>query len=191
MGIGYWELGIRILGFGLYKTYIFVMIYFETTINKYKENVEKTSWTFIEISSEIATILKPNYKRSFRVKGLLNKVVLNATAIIPIGNGIFVLPLNITIRKQLKMPVGETINVALEIEEKEYELNVDFVDCLLDVPSANNYFKTLTKSHQKYFSKWIESAKTTETKSNRIVRAINALSKKLGYSEMVKIKKED
>ncbi len=167
------------------------MIYFETTINKYKENVEKTSWTFIEISSEIATILKPNYKRSFRVKGLLNKVVLNATAIIPIGNGIFVLPLNITIRKQLKMPVGETINVALEIEEKEYELNVDFVDCLLDVPSANNYFKTLTKSHQKYFSKWIESAKTTETKSNRIVRAINALSKKLGYSEMVKIKKED
>jgi hypothetical protein len=41
-------------------------------------------------------------------------------------------------------------------------------------------------SHQVYFSKWIESAKTNATKTKRIVMALTAFSKKQGYPEMIR-----
>ena len=44
---------------------------------------------------------------------------------------------------------------------------------------------------QTYFSKWIESAKTEETKANLIARAVTALSRKLGYPEMMRMGKEE
>ena len=34
-------------------------------------------------------------------------------------------------------------------------------------------------------SKWIASAKTEETKAKRIVMSVNALSKQMGYPEMI------
>jgi uncharacterized protein YdeI (YjbR/CyaY-like superfamily) len=56
---------------------------------------------------------------------------------------------------------------------------------------AFSYFKTLPKSHQQYFSKWIESAKTSQTKTKRIVLAITALSKKQGFGEMIRANKSN
>ena len=47
-------------------------------------------------------------------------------------------------------------------------------------------FKTLAKSHQNYFSKWIESAKTEGTKTKRIALAVNALSKQWDYGTMIR-----
>jgi hypothetical protein len=48
------------------------------------------------------------------------------------------------------------------------------------------FFKTLPGSHQRYFSKWIDSAKAVETKAKRIAWAVTALSKKQGYAEMLR-----
>jgi hypothetical protein len=47
----------------------------------------------------------------------------------------------------------------------------------------------LPKSHQKYFSNWIESARTESTKAKRIAQAVNALSIGLGYGEMMRMNK--
>jgi uncharacterized protein YdeI (YjbR/CyaY-like superfamily) len=44
----------------------------------------------------------------------------------------------------------------------------------------------LPPSHQSYYSKWIESAKTSVTKAKRIIASINGFSKKQGYSEMMR-----
>jgi hypothetical protein len=44
----------------------------------------------------------------------------------------------------------------------------------------------LPGSHRNYFSKWIDSAKTDATKTKRIAMAVNALSKKWGYPEMMR-----
>jgi len=49
----------------------------------------------------------------------------------------------------------------------------------------------LPGSHQQYFSRWIESAKTDATKTKRIAMAINAFSKKLGYSQMMQLQKKN
>jgi uncharacterized protein YdeI (YjbR/CyaY-like superfamily) len=60
------------------------------------------------------------------------------------------------------------------------------IACLKDDPPAYSHFKTLTKGHQQYFSKWIESAKTSSTKAKRIVMAVTALAKQQGFPEMLR-----
>ncbi len=164
------------------------MIQYKTIIKKFAEKGEKTGWTYIDIPFEIAHQLKPNCKKSFRVKGKLDDVVLTPISILPMGEGHYILPLNLIIRKQIKKQKGDEIFARLELEEKEYQLNKDFVDCLNDEPKALKHFKALTKSYQNYFSKWIDSAKTIETKTKRIAKAVNALAKGLNYAEMIRDK---
>jgi uncharacterized protein YdeI (YjbR/CyaY-like superfamily) len=62
---------------------------------------------------------------------------------------------------------------------------------LQDEPAAKHYFQSLPKSHQHYFSKWIESAKTEPTKTKRIAMAVNAMSKKMDFGQMLRSAKED
>lgn len=164
------------------------MVEYKTTIKKFANKGEKTGWTYLEIPYKIAHQLNPNFKKSFRVKGKIDTTTLLPISILPMGNGNFIMSLNASIRKQIKKTVGETIALKLELETKEYELNPDFVVCLQDEPKALKHFKTLNRGHQNYFSKWIESAKTVETKTSRIARAINALSKNWGYPEMIRDK---
>lgn len=162
------------------------MIHYTATIKKFASKGEKTGWTYIDIPVAIAQKLNPNCKKSFRIKGTLNKVVLPPTSILPMGAGNFILPLKADLRKILKAVVGNTIEVNIVLEKNEYSLNQDFVDCLSDEPEAAKYFYSLTKSHQHYFSKWIETAKTNETKIKRIAKAVTALAKGWGYVEMIR-----
>ena len=162
------------------------MIQFTTTIQKFAKQGEKTGWTYIEISAELASQLKPNYKKSFRVKGKLDAVEINAVALIPMGEGNFIMALKTELRKQLKKQKGASVQVAIEEDKKGYELNPAFVECLQDEPTAYSFFKTLPQGHQNYFSKWIDSAKSVETKSKRIALAVNALSKKWDYGTMIR-----
>ena len=162
------------------------MLSFTAILKKFNEQGEKTGWTFIDVSSEQANTLKPNTKKSFRVKGKLDDYTFEGVAMVPIGEGNFIIAINATMRNAIKKHKGDTVQVQLAFDEKGYQLNEDFIDCLNDEPTAIAYFTTLPKGHQNYFSKWIESAKTIETKTKRIGMAINALSKHMGYPEMIR-----
>lgn len=164
------------------------MIQYTTTIKKFNTKGEKTGWTYIEIPASIAQQLMPNSKKSFRVKGMLDAVVLQPVSILPMGEGNFILSLNLQLRQQIKKSLGATIKVCLVVEHKDYELNADFVACLQDEPIAWQHFNSLPKGHRNYFSKWIEQAKTNETKVKRITKAVVALSKGWGYAEMIRDK---
>jgi hypothetical protein len=159
---------------------------FTTTIHRFDKQGEKTGWTYIEISASQARKLKPDTKVSFRVKGTLDSFKIKQVALLPMGDGNFILPLNAAIRKGVGKKLGDKINVRLEADNSEFEFSQDFLACLQDDPMAYDFFQTLPGSHQKYFSKWIDSAKTSATKTNRIVMAISALAKKQGYSEMIR-----
>ena len=56
------------------------------------------------------------------------------------------------------------------------------MECLGDEPSADAFFKTLAGSHQRYFSKWIDDAKTVETKTKTDRIGGNGLVQKTGVS---------
>lgn len=162
------------------------MVSFTTIISKFASQGEKTGWTVIHVSAADANELQPNTKKSFRVKGKLDNYAFEGVALVPMGEGNFIMPINATMRQAIKKRKGDTVKVVLEFDEKGYQLNNDFLDCLNDEPLAVQFFNTLTKGHQNYFSKWIESAKTVETKSKRIAMAVNALAKQLGYPEMIR-----
>jgi hypothetical protein len=166
------------------------VIQFTTTILQFGKKGEKTGWSYIHIAADQAEELKPGNKKSFRVKGKLDNYTFEAVALLPMGDGDFIMALNGTIRKNIRKEKGAMVKVQMEVDTKEKKLSADFLACLSDEPKALKYFKTLPKSHQKYFSNWIESAKTDVTKDKRIVQAVNALSMHLGFGEMVRMNKK-
>lgn len=162
------------------------MVELELEMQKYGKMGEKTGWTFVEIDQLLAQQLNPDTKTSFRVKGQIDNVKIKQLALIPIGEGNFILPMKADLRRKLKKEHGCKVKVKLELDTSEFELSKDFAACLDDEPKAREFFETLTKGHQRYFSNWIESAKTIETKTKRITQAIFGLSNQMGYPEMIR-----
>lgn len=170
--------------------HICLMIRFTTTIQQFDEQGEKTGWTYIEIPADIAKKLKPGNKKSFRVKGKLDQYSINGIALLPMGGGSFIMALNKTMRKGIRKKKGAMMKVQLEEDLQQYRLNAEFMECLNDEPGAEKFFNTLPKSHQNYFSKWIEGAKTEPTKTKRIAKAVSALVKHMGFNVMMRNERE-
>ncbi len=162
------------------------MVKFNTIILKFDKKGEKTGWTYIVIPADVAGKLKPGNKKSFRVKGKLDNYSIAKTALLPMGEGEFILPLNAAIRKGIGKRQGAMLKVQMEEDKSEFVFNPDLMACLADEPSALKYFKQLTGSHQRYFSKWIDSAKGDATKAKRIAMTVNALVRGMGFPEMLR-----
>ena len=162
------------------------MVTFTTIIQKFEKMGEKTGWTYIHIPAHLANEIKPNTRTSYRVKGKLDQFAIHQVALLPMGEGNFVIPINAAMRKGIKKSEGAMLQVALEVDESEYLISPDLLICLEDEPRALNAFVQMPQSHQRYYSKWIESAKTMQTKTRRIVVAMTAFGKHQGYSEMMR-----
>lgn len=162
------------------------MIKFTATLLKFDEQGEKTGWTYIEITAELAQKLKPGNKKSFRVKGRLDSYPISAVALMPMGEGNFVMAVNAEMRKGIGKRKGAQVIVKIEEDTAPQLLSSDLMGCLEDEPKALEFFRSLPKGHQNYFSKWIESAKTEPTKAKRIAQAVNALSKGQHYGIMIR-----
>jgi hypothetical protein len=161
-------------------------VQFTATIHKFDKQGEKTGWTYIEIPADMAQKLKPGNKKSFRVKGKLDDHKISGIALIPMGDGSFIMALNAAIRKGIHKHHGAMLKVQLEEDKNPFQFNKDFLECLADEPKAKSFFETLAGSHQRYFSKWIDDAKTEPTRTKRIALAVNALAKKWGYPQMLR-----
>ncbi|MEP6597256.1 MAG: YdeI/OmpD-associated family protein [Ginsengibacter sp.] len=167
------------------------MLKFSAILLKFQEQGEKTGWTYIEVPAEIAQQLKPNNKKSFRVKGCLDDYYFEGKALLPMGEGNFIMALKIEVRKAIGKRQGAVITVKMKADDKPVVLNTDLIKCLADEPKALSFFNSLTPGHQKYFSNWIDSAKTESTKSTRIAQTITAMILNEDFGRMVRrIKKE-
>lgn len=168
------------------------MIEFIATIYKFDEQGEKTGWTYIEIPADIAGQIRPGSKKGFRVKGRLDQHKISGAYLQPMGGGAFILPINAAMRKGIGKKSGAMLRVQLKVDDAAFVFNKDFMECLADEPAAADFFfKTLTGSHQRYFSKWIDDARGELTRANRIAEAVNALSRKQGYAEMLRARRRE
>jgi hypothetical protein len=169
------------------------MVQFTAEIRKYASMGEKTGWTYVDIPVDLAEQLNPGNRKSFRVKGTLDKLPVTALALIPVGEGHFILPLNGEMRKKLKKSQGHTLQLRLERDSNPDPVPMpeDFAACLEDEPTAKKQFDALPGSHRKYYIKWINSAKTEPTRVKRIAHAVTALTKKLDYGEMIRSMKQE
>jgi hypothetical protein len=162
------------------------MVQFTATIHRFGTQGEKTGWTYFEVPPDLAQELKPGNKKEFKVKGKLDAHPIKRVSLVPMGGGKFIFVLNATIRKAIGKKHGATVKVQLTEDKSEFVFNKDFMECLDDEPAAKNFFQSLTGSHQRYFSKWIDEAKTEPTRTKRIAMSVNALAKKWGYGEMIR-----
>ncbi len=167
------------------------MIHFTATMKRFEKQGEKTGWTYIEVPADLAQKLKPGNRKEFKVKGKLDKHSIYRVSLLPMGGGWFIMPVNAAMRKAIGKRHGAMVKVELIEDKSEFIFEKDFMECLADEPTALEFFKTLPGSHQRYFSKWIESAKTQQTKAKRIAQSVNGLSKKQGYPEMLRALKKE
>ena len=168
------------------------MIDYSTVILQFSEQGEKTGWSYIEIPADLARQLKPGNKRSFRVKGMLDGFVINGMALLPMGEGNFIMALKADVRKGIHKNAGAMVQVRLEVDNDfKIEMPDDLQECFDFEPGAQEFFNTLAKSHREYFIKWIDSAKTSETRAKRIVNTVNAMLRKWNYGQMIREMRKD
>jgi hypothetical protein len=161
------------------------MIRFTATILKMGQQAEKTGWTYINVPQDLAQQLKPGNKKSFRVKGKLDAHAIKAVAILPMGDGNFILPLNAAMRKAIGKKQGAMLQVQLQVDAAPLAVPADFWECLQDEPAALAHFSNgLLPSHRNYFIKWVDGVKGETARAKRIAMAIDALNKKWGFAEM-------
>jgi hypothetical protein len=168
------------------------MVEFSTIILQFEERGEKTGWTYIAIPADIAQQMKPGNKKSFRVKGMLDGLAIKGMALMPMGEGNFILALKAEVRKGIHKRAGAMLQVRLE-EDKDFKVEMpdDLKECFEFEPEAFDFFNSLAKSHREYFIKWIDGAKTSETRAKRIVNTINAMLRKWNYGQMIRAMRKD
>jgi hypothetical protein len=166
-------------------------IKFKTTLLKFGKMGEKSGWTYIEIPENLAQVLKPGNRKTFRVAGRLDACLIKGVALMPMGEGNFIMPVNATMRKALKKQSGDELLVEIYEDTAPFKIDKDLKEALLIEKQANTFWNTLPKSEQRYFSKWITSAKTKETKANRIAKAIVGLERKQKFGEMLRALKKE
>ncbi len=162
------------------------MITFKATLQKFEKMGEKTGWTFIVVPAAIAERIKPAVKVSYRVKGSIDHHPLKMVAMVPMGEGDYIIPVNAGMRKGIRKEEGAEVEVALEEDTDEFVLSPDLMNTLEYEPEALEKFSSMPKSHQKYFSNWIESAKTIETRTRRITMSVKGLAMGMDYGEMIR-----
>lgn len=165
------------------------MIRITTTIQQFGEKGEKTGWTYVEITKEQIAELLPNARKSFRVKGKLDQYPISGVALLPMGGGNFILPLNAVMRKGIHKKKGAQLSIQLTVDTNPLQPPDGFYESLADEPEAERFFAAMLPSHRNYFIKWMGAAKSANTQAKRMAEVITALSRKQNYVEMIRAKK--
>jgi len=163
------------------------MIHFKAEIEKFGQMGEKTGWRYVFIPAEIANQLKPDCKVSFRLKGKIDDLAIDGLATVPMGAGDFIIAINATLRKKIKKEAGAKVALWLE-EDQDFKIEIpaDLEVCLAEDETLLARFLQQPKSHQNYFIKWINSAKTEPTRTKKLIMTINAMEKQQDYGAMIR-----
>lgn len=165
------------------------MIHFETILQQFGEKGDKTGWTYIQVPQDIAAELQPGSRKTFRVKGKLDAFTIQSVALMPMGDGSFMLPVNAAMRKGIRKTKGAMVKVSITVDKTPPAIPAALKECLDEEPQALEFFQQLTLSHRNYFIKWIEGVKNEMLQAKRIAQTIDALLLKQNYVEMIRAQK--
>ncbi|GAB3011024.1 YdeI/OmpD-associated family protein [Spirosoma pulveris] len=133
----------------------------------------KVGWTYAAIPE-----ILPNPHTYFgwvRVWGTIDGFALHRYKLMPMGNGTLFLPVRAEIRKKIGKQAGDFVQVILFADDLPTQLPEELRLCLQDEPAAYKTFLTYPEAKQSTLIDWIYSAKTEETKVERIAQSIDKL----------------
>lgn len=164
---------------------------FTAVILKFEKKGEKSGWSYVDVPHGLANRIKAGEKKSFRVRGMIDGQVFAGMALVPMGGGDFILPVNGSMRKQLRKEAGDVLVLDLE-EDKDFRIGLpeDLEICLLEEEAVlMERFMALAPSHRNYFIKYINEAKTETTRTKRIVMTVEAMALGLDFGAMIRLDK--
>ena len=135
----------------------------------------KGGWTYARIPE-----ILPDKHAHFgwvKVKGSIDGFEIKKYHLMPMGNGQLFLPMRAEIRKRIKKEAGDYVHVILFPDNEPLDIPEEIKLCLQDDPRAYKFFNSLGEGEQQAYIKWIYSAKTDDTKVNRIANMLDRLSK--------------
>ncbi len=162
------------------------MITFEAIIERTSQEGEKYGWTYVLLPAPLAQLINPGVKTIYRVKGRIGAHNCRQVAVLPCGEGNYMVPLNAAMRKEIGCAVGETVQISLETDTEEPPVSAELLEALSYDTAAESFFLSLSKSHQRYYSSWIDSAKTFETKSRRLAMAVEGCARGMDFGKMMR-----
>ncbi len=143
----------------------------------------KGGWTYTIIPE-----VSPDPKTPFgwvRVKGSIDGYEISDYHLMPYltGSGQLFLPIKSEIRKNIKKEAGDYVHIILYPDNAPLEVPEELLLCLQDDAEALRFFNSLNKSEQHQYVKWIYSAKTDQTKVDRIAKTLVRLSKHQKFAD--------
>jgi hypothetical protein len=134
----------------------------------------KGGWTY----AQIPEILQDKHSPFgwVRVCGSIDGIEIKGYHLMPMGNGKLFLPVKAEIRKKIGKKQGDFVRVILYPDNLPTEIPEELKLCLRDEPGAWEAFSSYTEAEKKAFVEWIYSAKTEETKVNRIAQTLDKLA---------------
>jgi len=129
----------------------------------------KCAWTFVEIP-EI-----PMPKTSFgmlKVKGRIDDYEFSNVNLMPIGNGHVGLAVKSAIRKIIKKEAPDTVHLTIYEDRTPLIVPEELLLCMGYEDGILEKFENYTNGQKKAFIDWINSAKTEQTRVDRIAKTI-------------------
>lgn len=129
----------------------------------------KGGWTY----AEIPEIVMP--KTTFgilKVKGKIDDYELSNVRLMPLGNGNLLLPIRFEIRKRIKKQAGDSVHILLYKNDDPIIISDELLLCMEYEDGTLNKFENYTDGEKKAYIDWIYSAKTEQTKADRIAKTI-------------------
>lgn len=137
----------------------------------------KGGWTYAEIPEILQN--KTNPFGWVKVKGTVDGFELKNYKLMPMGNGKLFLPVKAEIRKKINKKAGDFVHVVLFADNSPYKIPNEILDCFRNEPrEIKETFFSFSEGEQKAYIDWIYEAKTTETKTKRIVTMMERIQQK-------------
>ena len=153
-----------------------------------QQGMAMAGWMYVEIPQAIAEQLKPGHRQAFHVRGEIDGHPFAGLALLPKGEGDYLLAINGSMRKVLKKQVGDFLSLCLE-EDRDFSIEIpdELELCLADEEGdLLERFWALPKSHRNYFLNHINGAKTDVTRTKRIAMTVEAMALGLDFGAMIR-----
>ncbi|MDR1761737.1 MAG: YdeI/OmpD-associated family protein [Bacteroidales bacterium] len=139
------------------------------------------SWTFTEIPEILPD---PNAPFSWvKVRGSIDGYEIKKYHLMPSGKGTLFLSVKAEIRKKIKKQAGDYVHIILYADNEPLEIPEEVRLCLQDDSKAWQFFNSLNESQQHNYIKWIYSAKTDQTKVDRIAKTLDKLAQHQKFTD--------
>ena len=141
----------------------------------------KGGWTFTIIPE-----ILPDKHSPFgwvKVKGSIDGYKIKNYRLQPTikGDNRLFLAVKAEIRKAIKKEAGDYVHIILYLDNDPLKIPEELLLCLQEEQEASRFFNSLSESEQHNYVNWIYSAKTDQTKVNRIAKTLNRLVKNKKY----------